>query len=181
MTKGRKINFDTDRAIELYCSGMSVPDVSSAMGIARATMQQRLKLAGVLRSRTDGIREAIRRGKMGSGRKGRKFPMSDSTKAKMSAARLNWAKDNAKGTRTTSQGYVEHTIGKHKGRLVHVVIMEQSIGRNLSSDECVHHKNHIRTDNRFENLQLMKRTEHAALHAAENHHKRHRNSRGQYQ
>lgn len=45
--------------------------------------------------------------------------------------------------------------------------MEKKIGRNLKEDEVVHHKNHIRDDNRIENLQLMTFKEHASLHMKE--------------
>lgn len=46
-------------------------------------------------------------------------------------------------------------------------IMEQHLGRPLSSDEHVHHRNGDRTDDRLENLQLLSPTEHATLHSAD--------------
>ena len=49
----------------------------------------------------------------------------------------------------------------------HHYVMEKHIGRYLNNDEVVHHINHIRSDNRIENLQLMTFKEHAALHMKE--------------
>lgn len=54
------------------------------------------------------------------------------------------------------------------GKLMeHHYVMVNHIGRLLREDECVHHKNRDKTDNRLENLQLMTLTAHAELHAAE--------------
>lgn len=49
----------------------------------------------------------------------------------------------------------------------HISVMHGIIGRKLYPFEIVHHKNHKRDDNRPENLQLMTRAEHTALHRAE--------------
>ena len=46
----------------------------------------------------------------------------------------------------------------------HVYIMEQLIGRLLNDNECVHHVNRNRSDNRVENLQLMTKSEHMSYH-----------------
>lgn len=64
--------------------------------------------------------------------------------------------------------YPQHPNSTKDGYIMeHVYVMEQHIGRTLNSDEVVHHKNHIRNDNRIENLQLMTFKEHAALHMRE--------------
>lgn len=47
----------------------------------------------------------------------------------------------------------------------HRYVMEQHLGRKLSRDECVHHINGDRRDNRLENLELISRAEHNREHA----------------
>lgn len=48
----------------------------------------------------------------------------------------------------------------------HRWLMEQKLGRKLSSDELVHHVNEDTMDNRIENLEVMSRSEHTRLHQA---------------
>ena len=49
----------------------------------------------------------------------------------------------------------------------HHLIVEEQIGRYVQKGEVVHHKNHIRDDNRIENLELLSVQEHARLHMLE--------------
>jgi transposase len=77
--------------------------------------------------------------------------------------------------KTRSDGYIaiyfpDHPKSNKDGYVMeHDLIMECIIGRHLLEDEVVHHKNHIRNDNRKENLELMTFKEHAALHMRERH------------
>lgn len=73
-----------------------------------------------------------------------------------------------KGVADTGRGYLRYTTGENAGRQVHVVMMEEYIGRKLKSNECVHHINGNKQDNRIENLQLMTIGEHSSLHNSKN-------------
>ena len=70
------------------------------------------------------------------------------------------------GKYINKQGYVLIWSPKSKSRyeLEHRLIMEKHINRKLLESEDVHHKNHIKTDNRLENLKLMSTSEHTKLH-----------------
>ena len=61
-------------------------------------------------------------------------------------------------------GYVQ-MYSEGGTKLQHRVIMEKHLGKRLKSNECVHHINHDKTDNRIENLEIMSRAEHTRLHS----------------
>lgn len=161
---------------DLYKSGMSIPQVSDETGIPMSTLRFRFKKAGILRGRTDGVRIAARDGRLGSGLRGKKRVFTKEWRKRISDSKSG----AGKGHSVKPSGYVEITMGENKGRLQHVVIMEESIGRRLYANECVHHVNMDRSDNRIENLCLMTRSEHARLHALERVNLRERNEKGEF-
>lgn len=109
--------------------------------------------------------------KPGQGRK-----LSEEAKAKISKANKGRIYNPSKyggHIKHREDGYravylPDHPHSSKEGYVMeHILVMEESIGRYLKKGEVVHHKNHIRSDNRIENLQLMTFEEHARLHMKE--------------
>lgn len=81
-------------------------------------------------------------------------------------------------TKNHNRGYILAYAPRHPNAhkdgyvMLHTILMEREIGRYLMEDEVVHHINHDRTDNRIENLQLMKKKDHCSMHMKERHQQR---------
>lgn len=79
----------------------------------------------------------------------------------------NWKGGRIKNT----QGYIlihvpEHPFANKDGYVrEHRLVVEKVIGRYLEKSESVHHKNHVRDDNRVENLIVVNPKDHAIYHA----------------
>ena len=114
---------------------------------------------------------------MARARRGKK--MSDEAKRRLSEAkRCNFNGLNGYGhTKSHPGGYVLAYAPRHPRAhkdgyvMLHTITVERAIGRYLSENEVVHHKNHMRNDNRIENLQLMTKHEHSSMHMKERHRK----------
>lgn len=66
--------------------------------------------------------------------------------------------------RLSYHGYYRVNVPGRGRMLEHRHVMEQHLGRMLSSDELIHHINGVKTDNRLENLEIVLRPVHAKIH-----------------
>jgi DNA-binding Lrp family transcriptional regulator len=71
----------------------------------------------------------------------------------------------SRGNKRLINGYIGVSIAKYVRKMEHILIAEESLGRKLNRNECVHHINQNRADNRRENLLICTRGYHTALHA----------------
>lgn len=117
---------------------------------------------------TEREREAWR--KNGSRHKGKR--LSNETKQKIAEAHTLGGIGHKK---KRPDGYIavyfpDHPKAGNSGYIMeHVLVMECLIGRHLHDDECVHHINEDKADNRKSNLQLMTKNEHMSYHAKKRH------------
>ena len=166
-------NYYDSEIKNLYCAeGMTMRQVADSLNIAAGKVYNRLKFMGIA-SRSHGeyeptakVRENCRI--QGLKRKGIKH--SEKTIKKISESKTI---KGIGGKTKTSQGYIkiyfpDHPKSGNDGYILeHILVMECYLGRWLTSEECVHHINHIRDDNRLCNLRLMTKSQHASMHAKE--------------
>lgn len=150
--------------------------VASELGIAVGTVFNRIKQYGIeARSKSD-------------------YEISDETREKFRNLK------NAKGSKRTKEqrkllsgkkfkggigykkkhkaGYImiyfpDHPCSTSDGLIMeHILVAEAIIGRHLHDDECVHHINGIKNDNRALNLKVMTKSEHMSFHSKKRHEER---------
>lgn len=98
--------------------------------------------------------------------KGRKLPEDVAEKCRerlKKATAARWA--NGRKKIKDRYGYIYAPVDNGKRRPEHDLIVEEILGRPLLPDECVHHINGIKDDNRPENLAVMTYSEHGKLHS----------------
>ena len=92
--------------------------------------------------------------------KGKRHPVSNDTREKISKAHKGEKNYNWKGKIKTTAGYIiinqhNHPFCSKRGYIAeHRLVMEQILNRYLKPQEKVHHINGIKSDNRPENLHL---------------------------
>jgi hypothetical protein len=170
VVKKYPIEYYDEKIRNLYCSdGLTMRQVAETLAISVGKVYARLKFMNVpSRSQgdyepTDKVRESGRR--QGLRMKGVK--RSEETKRKIAQ---NKTIKGIGGKNKAPNGYVriyfpDHPkSGKDGYILEHDLIMECVLGRWLTDNEVVHHKNFVRDDNRLCNLQLMTKSSHMAYH-----------------
>lgn len=151
--------------------------VANEMGVAVGTVYNHLQKLGIETRKitdypvTEKQREAWR--KIGQKRKGEK--MSEAAKKKISEAHKQGGIGHKK---KRGDGYIaiyfpDHPKASKDGYIMeHILVMEALIGRHLKDDECVHHIDENRQNNKKENLELMTISEHMSYHSAKRHKER---------
>lgn len=155
----------------------AIKTIAKEYGYAVGTIYNYIKAYGIETRKTLTDEAKAKIGKANKGNHhtlGRK--MTPEQKAKISAANKGrWSNPSEFGghRKKRGDGYIKiylpsHPLATKDGYVMeHILVMEKQIGRYITRDEVVHHKNHIRDDNRIENLQLMTFKEHAAHHMRE--------------
>lgn len=169
-----KVNIEKDKLYTLYISqNKSMREIAESLNVSVGSIYKYIKKYNIeTREPHKGFRGKHHtretKEKISKAHKGK--IVTQETRNKMSESkRLN--KEGHKKQR--SDGYISVYYPTHpkatKGGYIfeHHLVMENHIGRFLNDNEVVHHINHIRNDNRIENLRLMTFKDHAALHMKE--------------
>lgn len=154
--------------------------IGNILGVSIGTVYNKMKLYGISsRSQKESFTFAGR---------------SHSNKARMLISKAHSGKTVSKESRKkisdskkmggighkklTQEGYVriyfpDHPRASKDGYILeHILVMEALLGRHLKENECVHHINQNKRDNRKENLMLLTNSEHMRLHSKERWEKR---------
>lgn len=127
----------------------SILGISKEVGLSPGAIRSQLVVMGI---KTRGVSMGMKKSNHPALRRG-----------KLSA---NWKG----GKQYLPSGYIyryspDHPMRTERGYVMeHRLVMEKHIGRFLTKEEIVHHKNGDRTDNRIENLELTTKKQHFGEH-----------------
>lgn len=147
-----KLAAHVEEAARLYREGESTVTLAERYGVNKTTMFRFLQTLGVvMRTRSDAALLAFQRGRR---------------KAKTGPDNHAWEGGRARHSKGYQlvQMWGHHLADCHGYVLEHRLVAERMIGRPLAIGEDVHHRNGDKTDNRPENLSVLTRNEHMALH-----------------
>lgn len=177
------LNHITDNElVALYWGeGMSGKEIAKLLGCSPAAICMRMKASGIKTRHASSYpptvaqREAWKRNgkKMASLPKTKMARVANGRKNKGRRKRLDYEFGGHEKKRR--DGYIKVYVPDHPhctadGYVMkHILVMEKAVGRLLTADECVHHINHLRDDNRVENLRLMTKSDHMSMHMRERH------------
>ena len=170
---------DIKAMVDLYESGKQIKDVALTFGYSTGKTYYILRDAECkFRPKRTGPHSDETKRKLSLATKGK--AVSNETCYKISEAKkCHYDGLNGYGhTKIRSDGYLKTFVPEHPNAsadgyvMTHTLVMERHIGRYLEPNEVVHHINHVRDDNRIENLKLMDAHEHMSMHMKERHMKR---------
>jgi hypothetical protein len=156
----RKYDHLVGSLISEYQNGHSLSEIAIQFGWSISRVRTVLLKAG-LTLRTYQQAGILAAPKLSEKRMGRKHrPWSAESRAKLSKSKTG----KGRGFRINPKGYIEFTMGKHKGHLEHRIVIERILGRKLLPQEVVHHKDGNRQNNDSANLKLLTSSKHTQLH-----------------
>lgn len=145
-------------------------EIARELGVAVGTVYNYIKLYEIpSRPRHQGFKgkhhteEA--KAKISVAHTGRTFSKETIERMSASAREGGIGHKKLRGDGYVSVYFPDHPCSTEDGYIMeHILVMEALIGRHLKDDECVHHINGNRNDNRKENLKLMTKSEHMSFH-----------------
>lgn len=146
-----------EEVARLYLAGLSTKEIGKKFSVDASNVWWFLKRIGIkTREQKQSLSIAIKRGRWNFKSGPKNHAWRGGITHHVSGYRLVKSPDHPRAHK--NRGYVYE----------HILIAEKSIGRPLLKGEIVHHINHVKNDNRPENLCVMSGREHQKHHWKEN-------------